>query len=122
MRISRVLILVPVLAALVAGGCGDDDEPATKDASTTEPAIAVLDVDDCMAEAGFEEDAPPTGAIRAWRHPDGARAVSAAEETESVTTGIGDEIAGGQYEPVVDGSVVVAGPDATTRAALDCLT
>jgi hypothetical protein len=76
-------------------------------------------IQDCMRQAGFEQDAPPTSAVAAWRHPSGARVVVAASEQESVLTGIADEIGSGSAQ--VDGAVVHVGPEAPTTAALACL-
>lgn len=78
------------------------------------PAVAA-----CMEQAGFAQDAPPTGGLVAWRHgATGGRAVVASGE--DVTTGIAAEI-GTTHEARVEGTTVVAAPEAQAKAALDCL-
>ena len=74
----------------------------------------------CMEQAGFTQDAPPTAALAAWRHPSGGRIVVASTDEASVTGGIADEIGRG-FRAEVDGSVVVAAPEAPAEAARQCL-
>ena len=73
----------------------------------------------CMDTAGFVRDAPTTGALAAWRHPDGARAVIGS--SSDVTMGIADEIGTAEHPANVDGTTVIAGPPKDAAAASACL-
>lgn len=133
------------LCLLLAAGCGDDGSDAktggggkggaAKDAAKTTPEAGspaaseeksgissfadTPELEECMTAAGFAEDAPSTGAIKAWRHPSGARVAIGSDE--AVTTGIAAEIGTPDAPADVNGTAVLAGPQEQRDAAATCL-
>jgi hypothetical protein len=106
------------------GDGGDTSEPETNEAAPVRAvgsaAFALTpELMACMTKAGFVQDAPPTGALAAWRHPDGARAVVASDG--DTTLGIASEIGTAQFPAEVEGTTVVAGPAAVAAAGSACL-
>ena len=99
---------------------GSPEAPEGRSSSTAfadSPEIAA-----CMEAAGFAADAPPTGALQAWRHEDGA-ARAAVASSPDVTDGIEAELAGaGQPTETVEDLIVLAGVDELRAAAQACLT
>lgn len=142
MNALRYVALV-LFALLLLAGCGGgdgarDDAAGQRDEQELEEAPPIEEPDGagraggasfsltpairtCMEQAGFTQDAPPTAALAAWRHPSGGRVVVASSEQDSVTGGIADELGGGGFEADVDGTLVVAAPDAPAEAARQCL-
>jgi hypothetical protein len=118
----------PTTESSSAASGGDDAEPApdpaaveaARDKLAGSTAFAMTpELTACMTEAGFVQDAPPTGALAAWRHPDGARAVVAADG--DTTLGIASEIGTAEFPAEVQGTTVVAGPAALVAAGSACL-
>lgn len=142
--ISLVLTAVlMVVLALVAPGCGSDEgdsagpskSDAPRDAKPAPPAAGspeaqaeksgissfadTPELEACMTDAGFAEDAPSTGALKAWRHPSGARV--AVGSNADVTTGIAAELGTAEAPADVDGTIVLSGPQEQRDAAAACL-
>ena len=143
---NLLLFLTVIMLALLIGACGNEESssdesgsaPKTKsgESKTTVPEPGSVDAAEeklgaaasfaltpaitaCMTKAGFTQDAPPTGALVAWRHPSGARVVVAS--SGDVTLGIASEI-GTQAAPAnVDGTTVVSGAPEQSAAATKCL-
>lgn len=140
--------LAVAMLALIVGACGSDESSSTSSSGSSKPANATTDdaapapapgtpeaaeaklegsgafaltpeIATCMKQAGFTQDAPPTGGLVAWRGPDGSRAVVAS--SGDVTLGIASEIGTEAAPANVDGTVVVAGPAAQVSAAQKCL-
>jgi hypothetical protein len=135
----RSLLIAVVLAPFLLAGCGggasgsDASQASTRSTSTakagtpeaTRAKVSVgafadtPELEDCMTKAGFAKDAPPTGGLAAWRGPNGARAVVGSGS--DVTVGIASEIGTAEHPADVEGTVVIAGPDAPAKAAASCL-
>lgn len=142
---TRPLIALLLAACICLAGCGSDEsgdeaadtrrpdtsaerspEPGSPEAVEEKSSIGAFaetpEITACMEGAGFASDAPPTGALRAWRHADGAARAAIASDP-GVSGGIEAELAGaGQPTQTVDGTVVLAGPEDVRSAAEDCLT
>lgn len=145
MNLSRLLLLAAL--ALLAAGCGSDAKgrsSSSRDTSSTQQTAPKDDgpvetvpsqgegdrsatttfsltpaITRCMEQAGFTQDAPPTGGLAAWRHPSGGRVVVGSDS--GVSVGIASEIGTAQRPADVDGAVVIAASEAETAAARACL-
>lgn len=146
MDLRRVTLLL-VLVLLVAGCGGSDEDPSAGDGDSrevvsepadAEPAPTEPDeaastdtgaapgefeltpaLEQCMTDAGFTQDAPPTGGLAAWRHPSGGRVVVGSGT--DVTLGIASEIGTAERPANVEGSIVIAANEAEAAAADACL-
>ena len=100
---------------------GDPDEPASAETRTGGASAFALtpELTSCMEAAGFEQDAPPTGGLAAWRHASGGRVVVGSGP--DVTVGIASEIGTAERPANVEGAIVIAANDAETDAAQACL-
>lgn len=100
---------------------GDPDEPATAETRTGGSSAFALtpQLSRCMEAAGFDQDAPPTGGLAAWRHASGGRVVVGSGP--DVTVGIASEIGTAERPANVEGSTVIAASEAEADAAKACL-
>jgi hypothetical protein len=107
-----------------AAGAEEDAATATTppDGGRTSSASGFAlteDISTCMEEAGFTQDAPPTGGLAAWRHASGGRVVVGSGP--DVTVGIASEIGTAERPANVEGSIVIAANEADSDAARACL-
>lgn len=141
-RHAMIATALLLLIAAISAGCGGDDggpsdrsdeqrsaertetaeSKSAEDAARSTSVASFAETPElraCMDAAGFAEDAPPTGGIKAWRHTGGARAVVGSGP--DVTKGIAAEIGTQQAPAAIDGDLVLAGPAPQRAAAAACL-